>query len=81
MNATFWYDASPARPTVIHLRVGNIVGPALQAGIDDNVSGHWFANLDLDQVSPNADAHVDALGATAHAHTPRSIRAGIAYRF
>ncbi len=84
VTAAFWYATNPANPPVTHFTVGNNVGPALQAGIDYNFSGHWFANFDIKQIFLNADAHIDALGTTVKAHDaldPLVIGAGIGYRF
>lgn len=84
LNVTFWYGESPSKPTVTHFSVGTGVGPALQAGIDYNFTGRWFANLDVKQIFLNTDAHVDALGTTVRAHTalnPVVVGAGIGYRF
>jgi len=84
LNVTVWYGESAAKPTVTHFSVGNGWGPALQAGIDYNFSGHWFANLDVKQIFLNTDAHVDALGTTVKAHTaldPLVVGMGIGYRF
>ena len=84
LNVTFWYGESAATPTVTHFSVGTGVGPAIQAGIDYNFSGHWFANLDVKQIFLNTDAHVDALGTTVKAHTaldPLVVGMGIGYRF
>jgi outer membrane protein len=79
-----FYGARPAGPTVTHVSFGNNVGPVLQAGIDYNFSGHWFANIDVKQIFMNTDAHVDALGTTVKARTsldPLVIGMGIGYRF
>lgn len=84
VTVAFWYATNPANPPVTHFTVGNNVGAALQAGIDYNFSGHWFANFDIKQIFLNADAHIDALGTTVKAHTaldPLVIGAGIGYRF
>ena len=84
VNVTFWYGESAANPPVTHFSVGNGIGPAIQAGIDYNFSGHWFANLDVKQIFLNTDAHVDALGTTVKAHTaldPLVVGMGIGYRF
>ena len=84
MNVTFWYGASAANPPVTHFSVGTGFGPAIQAGVDYNFAGHWFANLDVKQIFLNTSAHVDALGTTVKAHTtldPVVIGAGIGYRF
>jgi outer membrane protein len=42
LNVTFWYDESPATPTVTHFSVGNGIGPAVQAGFDYNLAGTGF---------------------------------------
>ena len=84
LNVTFWYGASAANPPVTHFSVGTGVGPAIQAGIDYNISGHWFANLDVKQIFLNTNAHVDALGTTVKAHTaldPLVVGLGVGYRF
>jgi outer membrane protein len=84
VNVTFWYGASPANPPVTHFSVGTGIGPAIQAGIDYNISGHWFANVDVKQIFLNTNAHVDALGTTVKAHTaldPLVVGMGIGYRF
>jgi outer membrane protein len=84
LNVTFWYGSTPANPPVTHLSVGTGIGPAVQAGIDYNFAGHWFANLDVKQIFLNSNAHVDALGTTVKAHTaldPLVVGMGIGYRF
>lgn len=84
INVTFWYGESAANPPVTHFSVGTSVGPALQAGIDYNFSGHWFLNVDVKQIFLNTDAHVDALGTTVKARTsldPLVVGMGIGYRF
>lgn len=84
LNVTFWYGTTPANPPVTHLSVSNGIGPAIQAGIDYNFAGHWFANLDVKQIFLNTNAHVDALGTTVKAHTaldPLVVGMGIGYRF
>lgn len=84
VNVTFWYGESANNPPVTHFHVGTGAGVALQAGVDYNVSGHWFLNADVKQIFLNTDAHVDALGTTVKAHTaldPLVIGFGIGYRF
>lgn len=84
LDVMFFYDAHAAGPAVTHVSFGDNVGPVLQAGIDYNFSGHWFANFDVKQIFLNTDAHVDALGTTVKARTsldPLVIGMGIGYRF
>jgi outer membrane protein len=84
VNVTFWYGESAANPPVTHFSVGNNIGAALQAGIDYNIGGHWFANVDVKQLFLNTDAHIDALGTTVKARTsldPLVVGLGVGYRF
>jgi len=84
LNVTFWYGESAANPPVTHFHVGTGVGPALQAGVDYNIAGHWFLNADVKQIFLNTDAHIDALGTTVKARTaldPLVVGMGIGYRF
>ncbi len=56
----------------------------IEAGIDHNFTGHWFANVDIKQIFYETDAHVDAPRTTVKAHTalyPLVVGAGIGYRF
>lgn len=84
LNASFFWDTKAAGPTITGLSVNNSWGPAIQAGIDYNFSGHWFANLDVKQIFLNTAAHVSA-GAVhikaKDALDPLVIGAGIGYRF
>jgi len=84
VNASFFYGTKAAGPTVTGLSVDNSWGPAIQAGVDYNFSGHWFANLDVKQIFLNTAAHVT--GGTVHIKAkdsldPLVIVAGIGYRF
>jgi outer membrane protein len=83
-TVAFFYGSSPAGGAVTHFSVGNNVGFTFQAGIDYNITGHWFANFDVKQMILNIDSHVDALGTTLHAHDaldPLIVGLGIGYRF
>jgi outer membrane protein len=53
VNASFFYGTRPAGPTVRSMSVNNSWGPAIQAGVDYNFSGHWFANFDVKQIFLN----------------------------
>ncbi len=84
LNASFFYSTHAAGPTITGLSVNNSWGPAIQAGVDYNFSGHWFANLDVKQIFLNTAAHVSA-GAVhikaKDALDPLVVGAGIGYRF
>ena len=82
LNVSFFYGSSAAGGAVTHLSLENAVGPALQAGFDYNVSGHWFANFDVKQIFLTTTAHLNH--GAIHAKTaldPLVIGAGIGYRF
>lgn len=84
LNASFFYDTKAAGPTITALSVNNSWGPAIQAGVDYNFSGHWFANLDVKQIFMNTVAHVSAGAVHIRAKDsldPLVIGAGIGYRF
>jgi len=84
VNATFFYSASPSRPTVTHVSFRNSVGPALQAGFDYNVSGHWFLNADVKQIFLNTHAEADTVLGRVKAKTsldPLVAGIGLGYRF
>ncbi|HVC63576.1 MAG TPA: OmpW family outer membrane protein [Acetobacteraceae bacterium] len=82
LNVSFFYASHAAGGTVTKLGLDNAVGPALQAGFDYNVSGHWFANFDVKQIFLSTTAHLN--GGVILAKTaldPLVIGAGIGYRF
>ena len=84
INVSFFYDSSPAGPVVQKFSVDNNVGAAIQAGFDYNISGHWFANVDVKQIFLHTSADVDTvLGrVTAKAWlNPLVVGAGVGYRF
>jgi outer membrane protein len=82
INATFFYGASAAGPTVTSVGFSNNVGAAIQAGFDYNFSGHWFANFDVKQIFLNTTASINSGAIKANtALNPLVIGAGIGYRF
>lgn len=84
VNASFFYGTRAAGPTVRSPSVTNSWGPVIQAGVDYNFSGHWFANFDVKQIFLNTAAHITAGSAHIKAKVsldPLVIGAGIGYRF
>lgn len=84
INGTIFYDTHPARPTVTHVSFDNNVGAALQAGVDYNIGGHWFANLDVKQIFLSTTAHLTTALGPVTAKTdldPLVVGMGIGYRF
>jgi outer membrane protein len=84
VNASFFYGTGPAGPTVRSMSVNNSWGPAIQAGVDYNFSGHWFANFDVKQIFLNTAAHISTGATHIKAKVsldPLVIGAGLGYRF
>ncbi len=84
INATFFYDARAAHPVVDHVSFEDNVGAAIQAGIDYNFSGHWFANVDVKQIFLSTTAHIRTGLGPVTANTdlnPLVVGVGIGYRF
>lgn len=84
INYSIFYDTKGAGPTVKSMSVDNNVGAAIQAGIDYNVMGHWFANIDVKQIFLDTTAHLNTVLGPVSAKTslnPVVVGAGIGYRF
>lgn len=84
VNATFFYNANPARPVVNHVSFENNIGAAIQAGFDYNFSGHWFANVDVKQIFLSTEAHLQTALGPVTAKTdldPLVVGIGVGYRF
>jgi outer membrane protein len=82
INATFFYGAHPAGAPVTQVSFSDNVGAAVQAGVDYNISGHWFANFDVKQIFLNTTANIDQGLIKAHtALNPLVVGMGIGYRF
>ncbi len=82
INATFFYGAHAAGAPVTQVTFSDNVGAAIQAGIDYNISGHWFANFDVKQIFLNTTASINGGAIKAHtALNPLVVGAGIGYRF
>ena len=77
-----YFDAQPAGGLVQQLSVKSEVGAAFQAGIDLQVTGRWYGNLDLKKLIISSSATVDdgAIDATGHID-PLIVGLGIGYRF
>ncbi len=82
INAPFFYGAHPAGPAVTQVTFSDNVGAAIQAGIDYNIGGHWFANADVKQIFLNTTASINGGAIKAHtALNPLVVGMGIGYRF
>lgn len=82
MTVAFFYDSKPATPTVTKVGFSNGVGAAIQAGFDYNISGHWFANVDVKQIFLNTEARLNGGAIVAKtALDPTIVGVGVGYRF
>lgn len=84
VNLTMFYASHPSGPTVTSLKVDDSVGAALQVGFDYNVTGHWFANVDVKQIFVSTKAHLNTALGPVTAKTsldPLVVGFGIGYRF
>ena len=82
LTAAFFYDSKPAGGAITQFGLSNNVGPAVQAGVDVALGGHWFANADVKQIFINTTGRLD--GGVIVAKTsldPTVVGAGIGYRF
>jgi outer membrane protein len=77
-----WHSGSAA---IQSLSYSSNVGAAVQAGVDYNFSGHWFANFDVMQIFVNTTAKLGLVGGTeikaSTALNPLVVSASIGYRF
>ncbi|WP_419759529.1 OmpW/AlkL family protein [Acidisoma sp.] len=77
-----YFDAQPAGGLVQQLSVQSEVGAAFQAGIDLQVTGRWYGNLDLKKLIVSSAATVDDGAIEANGHIdPLIVGLGIGYRF
>ena len=82
LNATFFYGAHAAGGAVTSISFDNNVGAAVQAGIDYNVAGPWFLNVDVKQIFLNTTANINhGVIKAKTALNPLVAGAGIGYRF
>jgi outer membrane protein len=77
-----YFDAQPAGGRVQQLSVKSQVGAAFQAGIDVQITGRWYGNIDFKQLIVGSYASVDdgAITSTGHIN-PIIVGLGIGYRF
>ncbi len=84
INYTIFYDAKNGSQHS-GIRYDDNFGYALQAGVDVNVGGNWYANLDVKKIFLKTTAHVSAAKAiptTAKVDIdPWIVGLGIGYKF
>ena len=76
VNYTVFFDNTNG------LKLNNAWGGAVQAGVDYQIKGNWFANVDFKKLWVGTDYSVS--GTATHGHVdidPIIVGAGIGYRF
>lgn len=82
LNVTFFFNDTPARPTVSSVGFDHNVGGAIQAGFDYNISGRWFLNVDVKQIFVKTTARINGGAIVAKTWlNPTVVGAGIGFRF
>jgi outer membrane protein len=77
-----YFDAQPAGGLVQELSVKSEVGAAFQAGIDVQITGRWYGNVDFKKLIVGSYASVDDDAITSSGHiNPIIVGLGIGYRF
>lgn len=59
VDVMFFYDQHVSSPAITKLDVRTSAGPVLQAGVDYNLTGHWFLNADIKAMFVSPHANVD----------------------
>jgi outer membrane protein len=81
INYTIFYATDASAP-VTSLSIQNNWGFVMQAGVDWNFSGHWFANFDVKQIIVSTQAKLNGGAIVAKTGlNPLIIGAGVGYRF
>lgn len=82
VNYTVFFDEKAPGTTVTSVKYDNAFGVAFQAGIDYNISGNWFLNLDVKQLLLNTTAHLNGNAIQAEVDlNPTIVGIGIGYKF
>ncbi len=81
--AMFFYNTHHAQGGLINaVYFNNSIGPALEIGVDYNVTGNWYGNFVIKQSFAGTEVHVNHGAIIAKtALDPTIIGAGIGYRF
>jgi len=82
VNYTIFYETKAAGGAVNSLSLANNFGTVLQAGVDVNLSGAWYANFDVKQIFVNTKAKLNGGAIAAKtALNPTVVGLGVGYRF
>ena len=81
LNATLFYGEKAAAP-FNSFSLSPTIGVALQAGFDYNISGNWYANVDVKQIFMRTTAKINGGAVTAKTWlNPLVVGAGLGYKF
>ncbi len=82
VNYTLFYGTSAAGGTVNKLSMQSNFGAVLQAGLDINLEGRWYANVDVKQIFLDTKAKLNGGAIVAKtALNPTVVGLGVGYRF
>ncbi len=82
LNYTLFYGTHAAGGAVTKLAMESNFGGVLQAGVDVNLQGRWYANLDVKQIFVDTKAKLNGGAIVAKtALNPTVIGLGVGYRF
>ncbi len=82
VNYTWFFDTSVPNTPVKKVSYDDTFGEAIQAGIDYNISGRWYLNVDVKQLFLNTTAKLNGGAVVAKVDlNPTIVGAGIGYRF
>ncbi len=79
----FFYNTHHAEGGIVDaIHFNNGIGPAIEVGVDYNISGHWYANMVVKQSFAGTKVHINHGAIIAKAALdPTIIGLGIGYRF
>ena len=82
INYTWFYDSSPAGSPVKSVRYADNWGAVLQAGIDYNITGNYYLNVDVKQVFLSTTANINGGAIQAKVGLdPTIVGLGVGYKF
>jgi outer membrane protein len=84
-DLSFFYDESTGSAAVTKLDLRTAAGPVLEAGVDYNITGRWFLNVDVKEIFESPNARIDtSLGVNLKAKValnPLVAGIGVGYAF
>lgn len=82
LNYTFFYDNKAPGGIVQSISYDNSVGYALQAGVDFQLAGNWYANVDLKKLFLETRARINGGAVVGNVRLdPWIVGLGIGYKF